>query len=102
MEDFLEQCSAPNLGYLEDNEDMEDVNEYEEVGKILLPFIVSRHLLMDEETLENHLVAAGKRKSWDEGFVLKRQFSVLIPTFDPCLGRTNHNHTTVRPPFEPR
>lgn len=49
---------------------------------------------MDEETLENRLVAAGKRKSWDDEYVLKRQFSALIPAFDPRPGRTNVNQTT--------
>lgn len=58
--------------------------------------MVSRNLLsfMDDETLENRLVAAGKRKSWDDEFVLKRQFSALIPAFDPRPGRTNVNQTS--------
>lgn len=58
--------------------------------------MVSRNLLsfMDDESLENRLVAAGKRKSWDDEFVLKRQFSALIPAFDPRPGRTNVNQTS--------
>lgn len=58
--------------------------------------MVSRNLLsfMDDETLENRLAVAGKRKSWDDEFVLKRQFSALIPAFDPRPGRTNVNQTT--------
>lgn len=62
--------------------------------------MVSRNLLsfMDDETLENRLAAAaaagGKRKSWDDEFVLKRQFSALIPAFDPRPGRTNVNQTS--------
>lgn len=58
--------------------------------------MVSRNLLsfMDDETLENRLTAAGKRKSWDDEFVLKRQFSALIPAFDPRPGRTNVNQTS--------
>uniref|UniRef100_A0A1L8DSR6 E3 ubiquitin-protein ligase n=2 Tax=Nyssomyia neivai TaxID=330878 RepID=A0A1L8DSR6_9DIPT len=104
LEDFLESCRAPTLlGDLEDDEDMEEDNddeenedEYEEVGSTLLQVMVSRNLLsfMDEETLENRLVAAGKRKSWDDEYVLKRQFSALIPAFDPRPGRTNVNQTT--------
>lgn len=35
-----------------------------------------------------------KRRSWDDEFVLKRQFSALIPAFDPRPGRTNVNQTT--------
>lgn len=49
---------------------------------------------MDDESLENRLAAAGKRKSWDDEFVLKRQFSALIPAFDPRPGRTNVNQTS--------
>lgn len=37
---------------------------------------------------------SGKRRSWDDEFVLKRQFSALIPAFDPRPGRTNVNQTT--------
>lgn len=110
LEDFLESCRAPTLlgellddgdgdGELDgedDNEDEENEDEYEEVGNTLLQVMVSRNLLsfMDEETLENRLVAAGKRKSWDDEFVLKRQFSALIPAFDPRPGRTNVNQTS--------
>lgn len=58
--------------------------------------MVSRNLLtfMDEETLENRLAGVTKRKSWDDEFVLKRQFSALIPAFDPRPGRTNVNQTS--------
>lgn len=91
------------LADLEDDEDMEDENdddenedEYQEFGSTLLQVMVSRNLLsvMDEESLESRLVAAGKRKSWDDEFVLKQQFSALIPAFDPRPGRTNVNQTT--------
>ncbi|XP_053677617.1 E3 ubiquitin-protein ligase Ufd4 [Anopheles nili] len=104
LEDFLEQCRAPTLlGDLEDDEDIEDENdddenedEYEEVGNTLLQVMVSRNLLsfMEERTFENRLSAAGKRKSWDDEFVLKRQFSALIPAFDPRPGKTNVNQTS--------
>lgn len=40
----------------------------------------------DEGEAEN-----GKPRSWDDEFVLKRQFSALIPAFDPRPGRTNVN-----------
>lgn len=33
------------------------------------------------------------RRPWDDDFVLKRQFSALIPAFDPRPGRTNLNQT---------
>lgn len=105
FEDFLDSCrGGPTLlGELDDEEGMEDSNEdedndeeFEDVGSTLLQVMVSRNLLsfMDDETLENRLVAAGKRKSWDDDFVIKRQFSALIPAFDPRPGRTNVNQTS--------
>jgi hypothetical protein len=36
----------------------------------------------------------GKRRNWDDEYVLKRQFNALIPAFDPRPGRTNVNQTT--------
>lgn len=36
----------------------------------------------------------GKRRSWDDEFVLKGQFAALIPAFDPRPGRVNVNQTT--------
>jgi E3 ubiquitin-protein ligase HECTD1 len=50
---------------------------------------------------EGYEVRNGKRRSWDDEYVLKRQFSALIPAFDPRPGRTNVNQTTdleVPPP----
>ncbi|XP_070495105.1 E3 ubiquitin-protein ligase Ufd4 isoform X2 [Chironomus tepperi] len=104
LEDFLETCRPPTLlGESDEFDDIEDEtvddeneDEYQEVGNTLLQVMVSRNLLsfMDEETLENRLVAAGKRKSWDDEFVLKRSFSALIPAFDPRPGRTNVNQTS--------
>lgn len=104
LEDFLETCRPPTLlGESDEFDDIEDEtaddeneDEYQEVGNTLLQVMVSRNLLsfMDEESLENRLVAAGKRKSWDDEFVLKRTFSALIPAFDPRPGRTNINQTS--------
>lgn len=60
---------------------------------------VSRNLLslMEEEALEAVRGglggAARARRPWDDDFVLKRQFSALIPAFDPRPGRTNLNQT---------
>lgn len=56
------------------------------------------NVLQEEEGYE---VRNGKRRSWDDEYVLKRQFSALIPAFDPRPGRTNVNQTTdleVPPP----
>ncbi|CAH0559918.1 unnamed protein product [Brassicogethes aeneus] len=98
LEDFLESCRAPTLlaeldddeeiGDEDDNDDdeNEDDADYEEV-------MVSRNLLsfMEEESFE---ARPSKRRSWDDEYVLKRQFSALIPAFDPRPGRTNVNQTT--------
>lgn len=76
--------------FLEDDDNDDDENEddadYEEV-------MVSRNLLsfMEEESFETRPT---KRRSWDDEYVLKRQFSALIPAFDPRPGRTNINQTT--------
>lgn len=54
--------------------------------------MVSRNLLaafMEEETPQS-----SKRRAWDDEFVLKRQFSALIPAFDPRPGRTNINQVS--------
>lgn len=51
---------------------------------------------MEEEALEAVRGSSGQarpRKPWDDDFVLKRQFSALIPAFDPRPGRTNLNQT---------
>lgn len=44
---------------------------------------------MEEETPQS-----SKRRAWDDEFVLKRQFSALIPAFDPRPGRTNINQVS--------
>ena len=42
-----------------------------------------------------------RRRQWDDDFVLKRQFSALIPAFDPRPGRTNvSQHQDVEIPEE--
>lgn len=55
--------------------------------------MVSRNLLaafMEEEAPQS-----SKRRAWDDEFVLKRQFSALIPAFDPRPGRTNINQVRI-------
>ena len=56
--------------------------------------------LKEEDCFETR---SGKRRSWDDEFVLKRQFSALIPAFDPRPGRTNVNQISeleVPPPAD--
>lgn len=45
----------------------------------------------DEEVMEQAVGA--QRRSWDDDYVIKRQFSALIPAFDPRPGRSNVNQT---------
>ena len=86
-QDFLDTCQASTLlADLEDEElpEPEDENvdnenedaDYEE--------------LMEGEGFE----IRNKRRCWDDEYALKRQFSALIPTFDPRPGRTNINQIT--------
>lgn len=43
---------------------------------------------------EEYETKGGRRRTWDDDFVLKRQFSALVPAFDPRPGRTNVQQTT--------
>ncbi|XP_056867456.1 E3 ubiquitin-protein ligase HECTD1 isoform X2 [Takifugu flavidus] len=128
--DFLDSCRANTLlAELDDEEDLpepdddddenEDDNqedqEYEEVLVIhplfLLNYTVSSGtgsdvtdgLTLQEE--EEYETKGGRRRTWDDDFVLKRQFSALVPAFDPRPGRTNVQQTTdleIPPPGSPR
>lgn len=85
--DFLETCRASTLlAELEDDDDLpdpddeddenEDDNDDEEYEGV-----------MEEDDLD--LKGDLRRKTWDDEYVLKRQFSALIPAFDPRPGRSN-------------
>lgn len=52
---------------------------------------VTVSVLQEEEEYETK---GGRRRTWDDDFVLKRQFSALVPAFDPRPGRTNVQQTT--------
>jgi E3 ubiquitin-protein ligase HECTD1 len=87
---------------VDDDDDLNDVDEEDEE---------------DENEDDNYefmlddcydLRSVQKRRYWDEEYVLKRQFSALIPAFDPRPGRTNVNQTVdlviqspSSDPFEP-
>ena len=51
------------------------------------------HVLFYQEE-EEYETKGGRRRTWDDDFVLKRQFSALVPAFDPRPGRTNVQQTT--------
>ncbi|XP_058847607.1 E3 ubiquitin-protein ligase HECTD1-like isoform X11 [Acipenser ruthenus] len=115
---FLDSCRANTLlAELDDEEDLpepdedddenEDDNqedqEYEEVlvrCRVNLGF----HININREE-EEYETKGGRRRTWDDDFVLKRQFSALVPAFDPRPGRTNVQQTTdleIPPPGTPR
>ncbi|CAF3339147.1 unnamed protein product [Rotaria socialis] len=75
-----EQIEAPVEEEDEDDDDEEDQQEEEEYNEELQEQL---HGQQQEITHRN----------WDEDFVLKRQFSVLLPAFDGRPGRTNINAT---------
>ena len=106
LEDFLESCRAGTLlAELEDDDELpepdEDDNEDDDENEDDEDF---------EEVAEEdggggglgagvgdgsrHVTGNTKRRSWDDEFVLKRQFSALIPAFDPRPGRTNVHQTS--------
>ncbi|KAM8917345.1 E3 ubiquitin-protein ligase HECTD1 isoform 3-T3 [Spinachia spinachia] len=117
--DFLDSCRANTLlAELDDEEDLpepdddddenEDDNqedqEYEEVlvrdlfasitsltGSEVTGCYASVCVSQEEEEYETK---GGRRRTWDDDFVLKRQFSALVPAFDPRPGRTNVQQTT--------
>lgn len=88
-QDFLMDASAQSAAarqvlaeleedeYLEDDGDEGDDDENEDDDYPPMP--------VDE------LLDYNRRKAWDDDFVLKRQFSALLPAFDPRPGRTNVN-----------
>ena len=45
--------------------------------------------LFDLQVEEETESRGGRRRTWDDEHVLKRQFSALVPAFDPRPGRTN-------------
>lgn len=98
LEDFLESCRAGTLlAELEDDDELpepdEDDNEDDDENEDDEDF---EEVTEDDGCLagEARHVTNTKRRSWDDEFVLKRQFSALIPAFDPRPGRTNVNQTS--------
>lgn len=53
--------------------------------------VTGYRLQEDEEVMEQAVGA--QRRLWDDDYVIKRQFSALIPAFDPRPGRSNVNQT---------
>ncbi|CAG0885275.1 unnamed protein product [Cyprideis torosa] len=80
-QDFLESCRVSGLlGEMDNEEDWEDDENEEDEDE---------DIEMDDEVT----IHIGKKRGWDDDFVLKRQFSCLVPAFDPRPGRNNVHHT---------
>lgn len=96
--DFLENCQATTLlADLEDEEELPDPEDENEDDENEDDDDYESEM-MDDDCYE---LRNGKRRSWDDEYVLKRQFTALIPAFDPRPGRTNINQTTdleISPP----
>jgi len=102
LRDFLETCRATTLlAELEDDDELpEDDNDDDENEDDYMYEEGVAMNLKEDDGLESR---SSKRRSWDDEFVLKRQFSALIPAFDPRPGRTNVNQISeleVPPPVE--
>ncbi|XP_053567838.1 E3 ubiquitin-protein ligase HECTD1 [Bombina bombina] len=57
-------------------------------------FKLSYSVLLFLQEEEEYETKGGRRRTWDDDYVLKRQFSALVPAFDPRPGRTNVQQTT--------
>ncbi|XP_033103063.1 E3 ubiquitin-protein ligase HECTD1-like isoform X1 [Anneissia japonica] len=99
--DFLDSCRTSSfLADLEDDEfcqEGEDIDDENEDDSEMEDY----DDVMDEG---EEYDLRGRRRTWDDEHVLKRQFSALVPAFDPRPGRTNVNATTdleIPPPGSP-
>eukprot|EP00116_Pleurobrachia_bachei_P006098 sb/3466360/ len=68
----------------DDEDDDDDDEEEDDLGYDI-------DLESDDECLDHRPL---RKRIWDDEVVLKRQFSALIPAFDPRPGRNNVAHTT--------
>ena len=112
----------------ENEDDNQEDQEYEEVMILRRPSLqrragsrsdVTHHVVtsqlpqvpsgagsrpVGEQEEEEYETKGGRRRAWDDDYVLKRQFSALVPAFDPRPGRTNVQQTTdleIPPPGTP-
>ncbi|XP_038260485.1 E3 ubiquitin-protein ligase HECTD1 isoform X7 [Dermochelys coriacea] len=99
---FLDSCRASTLlAELEDDEDLPEPDEEDDENEDDNQEDQEYEEVMEEEEYETK---GGRRRTWDDDYVLKRQFSALVPAFDPRPGRTNVQQTTdleIPPPGTP-
>ncbi|BFZ12481.1 hypothetical protein BsWGS_15521 [Bradybaena similaris] len=87
--EFLETYRAHTLlAELEDDEELPEPDDDDDENEDENEDDEDYDDVMEDEELEPR-----DRRTWDDEFVLKRQFSALIPAFDPRPGRTNVNQT---------
>ncbi|XP_039598288.1 E3 ubiquitin-protein ligase HECTD1 isoform X2 [Polypterus senegalus] len=100
--DFLDSCRANTLlAELDDEEDLPEPDEDDDENEDDNQEDQEYEEVLEEEEYETK---GGRRRTWDDDFVLKRQFSALVPAFDPRPGRTNVQQTTdleIPPPGTP-
>ncbi|XP_075359194.1 E3 ubiquitin-protein ligase HECTD1 isoform X11 [Mycteria americana] len=100
--DFLDSCRASTLlAELDDDEDLPEPDEEDDENEDDNQEDQDYEEVMEEEEYETK---GGRRRTWDDDYVLKRQFSALVPAFDPRPGRTNVQQTTdleIPPPGTP-
>uniref|UniRef100_A0A8B9FN22 E3 ubiquitin-protein ligase n=1 Tax=Amazona collaria TaxID=241587 RepID=A0A8B9FN22_9PSIT len=100
--DFLDSCRASTLlAELDDDEDLPEPDEEDDENEDDNQDDQEYEEVMEEEEYETK---GGRRRTWDDDYVLKRQFSALVPAFDPRPGRTNVQQTTdleIPPPGTP-
>ncbi|XP_075469294.1 E3 ubiquitin-protein ligase HECTD1 isoform X9 [Ascaphus truei] len=90
--DFLDSCRASTLlAELDDDEDLPEPDEEDDENEDDNQEEQEYEEVMEEEEYETK---GGRRRTWDDDYVLKRQFSALVPAFDPRPGRTNVQQTT--------
>ncbi|KAG8449614.1 hypothetical protein GDO86_016307 [Hymenochirus boettgeri] len=90
--DFLDSCRASTLlAELDDDEDLPEPDEDDDENEDDNQEEQEYEEVMEEEEYETK---GGRRRTWDDDYVLKRQFSALVPAFDPRPGRTNVQQTT--------
>ncbi|XP_076022165.1 E3 ubiquitin-protein ligase HECTD1 isoform X2 [Genypterus blacodes] len=100
--DFLDSCRANTLlAELDDEEDLPEPDDDDDENEDDNQEDQEYEEVLEEEEYETK---GGRRRTWDDDFVLKRQFSALVPAFDPRPGRTNVQQTTdleIPPPGTP-
>ncbi|TSW08334.1 E3 ubiquitin-protein ligase HECTD1 [Bagarius yarrelli] len=90
--DFLDSCRANTLlAELDDEEDLPEPDDDDDENEDDNQEDQEYEEVLEEEEYE---IKGGRRRTWDDDFVLKRQFSALVPAFDPRPGRTNVQQTT--------